>query len=116
SVGVIGNSNQDWIFFRGLNDQAGAVTRTDAFQRPINSFSDDLSWIHGKHTWQFGTAISFARTPSVSYLASFSDGSANASWTTQSGYAGLNKKTPLNPAYTCANSSPSSCTTNGNPF
>src|SRR6266404_1576838 len=28
SVGIIGNSNQDWIYFRGLNDQTGAVTRT----------------------------------------------------------------------------------------
>src|SRR5256885_4043273 len=25
SVGVIGNSNQDWIFFRGLNDQTGGL-------------------------------------------------------------------------------------------
>ena len=114
SVGVIGNSNQDWIYFRGLNDQSGAVTRTNAFQRPVNSFSDDLSWIHGKHTWQFGASIAFVRTPSTSYLASFSDGSANASWTTLSGYA--QKKSPLNPAYTCANSSPTSCVLNGNPL
>jgi hypothetical protein len=113
SVGLIGNSNQDWIYFRGLNDQAGAVTRTDSFQRPIHTIADDLSWIHGKHTWQFGTQIAFIRNPSTSYLASFSDGSANASWTTLSGYA--QKKSPLNPAYTCANSSPSSCVPNSNP-
>jgi hypothetical protein len=114
SVGIIGNSNLDWNFFRGLNDQTGAVTRTHSFQRPIQSFADDLSWIHGKHTFQFGTQISIIRTPSVSYQASFSDGSANASWTTLSGYA--QKKSPLNPAYTCANSSPSSCAPNGSPF
>src|SRR5580704_5774377 len=114
SVGIIGNSNQDWNFFRGLNDQTGAVTRTHSFQRPINSFADDLSWIRGKHTFQFGTQIAIIRNPSVSYLASFSDGSANASWTTLSGYA--QKKTPLNPAYTCANSNPNSCSPNGAPF
>ncbi len=114
SVGIIGNSSQDWNFFRGLNDQTGAVTRTHSFQRPVNSFADDLSWIHGKHTWQFGTQVSIVRTPSVSYLASFSDGSANASWTTLSGYA--QKKSPLNPAYNCANSSPGSCNANGSPF
>jgi carboxypeptidase family protein len=114
SVGIIGNSNQDWNFFRGLNDQTGAVTRTHSFQRPIHSFADDLSWIHGKHTFQFGTQIAIIRTPSVSYQASFSDGSANASWTTLSGYA--QKKSPLNPAYTCANSSPGSCAPNGSPF
>src|SRR5258705_11847724 len=53
SVGDIGNSNQDWIYFRGLNDQTGAVTRTTSFQRPIPSVSGDVSWIRGKHTWQF---------------------------------------------------------------
>jgi hypothetical protein len=87
SVGVIGNSNQDWIFFRGLNDQTGAVTRTHSFQRPTNTFADDVSWNHGKHTWQFGAQLGFVRTPSISYLSSFSDGSANASWTNTSGYA-----------------------------
>jgi hypothetical protein len=96
SVGVIGNSAQDWILLRGLNDQSGAITRTHSFQRPTHTFIDDLSWIHGKHTWQFGTQISFIRTPSVSYLSSYSDGSANASWTTTSGYA-QKPGSPLNP-------------------
>ena len=96
SVGVIGNSDQDWVFFRGLNDQSGAVTRTHSFQRPIHSFSDDLSWIHGNHTWQFGTQIAFTRTPSFSFSSSFSDGSANASWTNTSGYA-QKSGSPLNP-------------------
>jgi hypothetical protein len=114
SVGIIGNSNQDWIYFRGLNDQTGAVTRTHSFQRPAHTFADDVSWIRGKHTWQFGTQVSFIRTPSISYQTSFSGGSANASWTTLSGYA--QKKSPLNPAYTCANSNPSSCVANGTPF
>lgn len=114
SVGVVGNSSLDWNYFRGLNDQPGAVTRTNSFQRPIHNLADDLSWIKGKHTWQFGTQLTFIRTPSISYLTSFSDGSANASWTTLSGYA--QKKSPLNPAYTCANSSPSSCAANGTPF
>src|SRR5579859_305699 len=99
SVGIIGDSNQDWIFFRGLNDQSGppgAVTRTHSFQRPTHTLVDDLSWIRGKHTWQFGTQIAFIRTPSVSYLSSFSDGSANASWTNTSGYA-QKSGSPLNP-------------------
>ena len=55
---IIGNSNQDWIFFRGLNDQTGAITRSTAFQRPTHNFVDDVSWTHGRHTWQFGTQIS----------------------------------------------------------
>jgi len=99
SVGVIGDSNQDWIYLRGLNDQGGppaAVTRTHNFQRPTHMFADDVSWIRGKHTWQFGTQLAFIRTPSTSYTTSFSDGSANASWTTTSGYA-QKGSSPLNP-------------------
>jgi hypothetical protein len=114
SVGDIGNANQDWNFFRGLNDPVGAITYSNSFQRPIHSLADDISWIRGKHTWQFGTQIAFIRTPSTSTLASFSDGSANASWTTLSGYA--QKNSPLNPALTCATSAPSSCAPNGQPF
>ena len=107
SVGIIGNSDQDWIYFRGLNDQTGAITRTHSFQRPTNAFADDISKIHGKHTFQFGTQMSFVRTPSLSFLSSYSDGSANASWTNTSGYA---QKTgsPLNPINYCP-SGPASC-------
>jgi hypothetical protein len=96
SVGNIGNSDQTWIFFRGLNDQTGAVTRSFSFQRPINTFADDLSWIHGRHTFQFGAQASFARTTSQSTSTSFSDGSANASWTDTAGYA-QKSGSPLNP-------------------
>ena len=97
SSGDIGNSNEDWIFFRGLNDQAGAVTRSTAFQRPVHNFVDDVSWTRGKHTFQFGTQIAIAREPRLSTAASFSDGSANASWTDTSGFAGK-QGSPLNPA------------------
>jgi hypothetical protein len=99
SVGFIGNTSQDVIYFRGLNDQTGppaATTHTDSFQRPIHMIADDLSWIKGKHTFQFGGQVAFIRTPSVSYISSFTDGIANASWTTTSGYAQKNSS-PLNP-------------------
>lgn len=100
SLGIIGNSNQQWIIFRGLNDQTGAITRTRAFQRPIHTFADDLSWIRGQHTFQFGGVFDFMRNPRSSYLSSFSDGIANASWTNFSGFAGK-PKSPLNPANFC---------------
>jgi len=97
SNGFIGNSDQDWIYFRGLNDQDGAITRSTAFQRPTHNFVDDVSWTHGKHTFQFGTQIQIAREPRLSTAASFSDGSANASWVDTSGFAGK-QGSPLNPA------------------
>jgi len=97
SSGIIGNSNQDWIFFRGLNDQTGATTRSTAFQRPTHNFVDDISWTHGKHTWQFGTQIAIIREPRLSTEASYSQASANASWVDTSGYAGKSGS-PLNPS------------------
>jgi len=107
SVGDIGNSNEDWIYFRGLNDTSGAITRSYAFQRPINTFADDLSWIKGKHTLQFGAQLTYIRTPSLSTLTSYSDGSANASWTDTSGYA-QKSGSPLNPVNYCP-TGPNSC-------
>jgi Carboxypeptidase regulatory-like domain len=100
SVGNIGNSNETWIYFRGLNDQPNAITRSYDFQRPINNYADDISWIHGKHTWQFGTQVAIIRTTSQSTSTSFSDGIANASWTNTSGYA-QKPGTPLNPTSYC---------------
>ncbi|MGB2627037.1 MAG: carboxypeptidase-like regulatory domain-containing protein [Candidatus Acidiferrum sp.] len=100
SVGNLGNSDQQWIYFRGLNDSTGAITRSYSFQRPINTFADDVSWIHGKHTLQFGAQLSFIRTTSESTSTSFSDGITNASWIDTSGYAGKTGS-PLNPTNYC---------------
>jgi len=96
SLGDIGNSNQQWVLLRGLNDQTGAITRTNGFQRPTNTFADDLSWTHGHHTWQFGGVASFIRNPRISYNSSYSDAIANAGWLDTTGFAG--KNSPLNPA------------------
>lgn len=95
SVGRIGNSYQPWITFN-FNQ---LPTRTNSFQRPTHNFSEDLSWIHGKHTWQFGGYLSFMRNPRIDYGSSFDSGNTNASFTTTSGFAG--NGVPLDPAYGC---------------
>ena len=87
SVGDIGNTNQPVVTFRGLNDQTGAVTYSKTFQRPVHSFFDDISWTRGKHSWQFGTAISILRSPNSNSLNSFSGASTNASWLDTAGLA-----------------------------
>jgi len=69
SIGSIGNSTQPFIHFRGLNDDSTsnnsslAVTRTTAFQVPVHNFVDDVSWLKGKHTLQFGVNAAFIRNP-----------------------------------------------------
>ena len=94
SIGDIGDSNQPYIILRGISQ---GVTRSSAFQRPIHTFADDLSWTRGKHTLQFGTSLSYVRNPRNNTLNSFSDGVANASWLDVSGML-VKSGSPLNPS------------------
>jgi Carboxypeptidase regulatory-like domain len=86
SFGQIGNQTSDAIFFRGLNDNEGpnnselAVTTDNKYQVPVHNFVDDLSWVKGKHTLQFGVNVNILRNPQSNNLNSFSDAYANASW------------------------------------
>jgi len=94
SVGNIGDSNQQYIILRGITQ---GVTRTSAFQRPIHTFADDLSWTRGRHTLQFGGSLTYIRNPRNNTLNSFSDGAANASWLDVSGML-VKSGSPFNPA------------------
>ncbi len=87
SIGDVGDSNEQWIFFRGLSQR---ITRTRSFQRPLHNFSDDLSWVRGKHTFQFGGGLAFIRNPRNFTSTSFSDGVTNASWLDNAAIAGTN--------------------------
>jgi hypothetical protein len=92
SFGTLGNSYQPWVVF----NFSQAITRTQNFQRPMHNFSEDLSWIHGQHTLQFGGYVLVMRNPRLNYSSSFDSGSTNSSFTTTSGFA--DKNSPLNPA------------------
>jgi hypothetical protein len=94
SIGTIGNSDQAWNFIRGIDQ---GVNYSSQFQRPINSFWDDLTWTKGKHSFQFGFQISLIRNPTSSTTGSFSSGYMNAQWLNTSGLAGRDSS-PLNPA------------------
>jgi hypothetical protein len=85
SNAFIGDSSDQWIFFRGLSQ---GITRSSNFQRPQNQFSEDLSWMRGKHTLQFGVQTAFIRNPRLTTGPSFSDGVTNASWLDVAGFAG----------------------------
>jgi hypothetical protein len=86
SFGEIGNQTQPVIFFRGLNDDSTpnfssrAVTNDNQYQVPVHNFVDDISWIKGKHTFQFGGNIGILRTPQSNNTNSFSSATTNASW------------------------------------
>jgi len=93
SVGIGGNTSQPWIIIRDLSQ---GINRTHSFTVPSHSFTDDVSWTHGKHTIEFGGRISLIRRNSLSQQVSFSDGVTNADWIDTSGIAGTGN--PLDPA------------------
>jgi hypothetical protein len=97
SIGTIGNTDQAWNTFRGMDPVIGqTLNYSSQFQRPINSFWDDLNWTHGKHTLQFGFQISRIRNPTASTTSSFSSGYMNSQWLNTSGLAGRTAS-PLDP-------------------
>jgi hypothetical protein len=95
SVGTIGNSTQEWnylqAFYQGIN-------YSSSFQRPVHNLTDDVSWIRGRHTWQFGFQFAFLRNPESNLNNSFSIGQANPDWLLNSGLSGPANPSPLNPS------------------
>lgn len=93
STGIVGNSNQPWDTFLGL-DQGIAYSHN--FQMPVHNLIDDFSWTKGTHTLSFGTNIGIARDPRTSDLHSFSQGVGTTSWMSPTGFA--NSSSPLDPS------------------
>ena len=104
SFGEIGNQSTQFVFFRGLNDNEGAnnselaVTGTNNFQVPVHNIVDDVSWIKGKHTLQFGGNISFLRNPQANNLGSFTSASDNPSWLDKAAMANTGAPGHFDPA------------------
>jgi hypothetical protein len=84
STGIIGNSNQPWDAFYGLDQ---GFTYSHNAQTPVNNLLDDVSWTKGKHTLQFGSNVGLARNPRVSYEHSFSLGKGATNWMSPTGFA-----------------------------
>jgi hypothetical protein len=84
STGILGNSNQEWNVFYGLDQ--GIVYSHNA-QTPVHNFLDDFSWTKGQHTFQFGANIGFARNPRISSEHSFSVGKGATNWMSPTGFA-----------------------------
>jgi len=96
SVGVLGNTNQPWNAFLGL-DQGFAYSHN--FQVGTHNLLDDFSWTKKGHALQFGTAIGLARDPRSSNLHSNHLGLGTTNWTSPIGFAGTTSTLdPLNAA------------------
>ena len=85
SFGVVGNTDQQWNTFLGLDQ---GITYSHNFQVPLHNLVDDFSWTKGTHNFQFGAAIGLARDPRTSYLHSNTIGLGTTNWTSPIGFAG----------------------------
>src|SRR5712671_1394789 len=84
SVGILGNTSQDWNVFYGLDQP---VFYNHNAQTPVQNFLDDFSWTRGKHSLQFGGNIGIVRDPRVSLQHSFSEGKGATNWMSPTGFA-----------------------------
>jgi hypothetical protein len=74
-----GDSNGNDISFRFVfqpNSQSHTLTRVT----PVHNFTDDLSWIHGSHAFQFGANIRKINNARVSFANAFDNAITNPSF------------------------------------
>lgn len=96
SYGVIGNTNEPWNQFLGLDE---GFTYSHNFQVGTHNLLDDVSWTKRNHTLQFGTSIGIARDPRTTYQHSSSLGLGTTNWTSPIGFAGTTSTLdPMNAA------------------
>ena len=75
----LGDSNGNDLAFRFVFQPTGeqhTLTRVT----PVHNFTDDISWVHGKHNLQFGTNIRLITNTRVSYANAFDFGETNPSF------------------------------------
>ncbi len=74
-----GDSNGNDISFRFVfqpNSQSHSLSRVT----PVHNITDDLSWIHGKHTFQFGANVRMISNSRVSFANAFDNAVTNPSF------------------------------------
>lgn len=91
-----GTSVYPGVFMNGIDSLVPFGRPTTAFV-PVNQLSDNLSWTHGNHTFQFGTDIFLIRNNHLSYLTSFSDVQTNVVYLNTGGIAFPGSPSPLDP-------------------
>lgn len=80
----LGDSADNLINFRFVF-QPRAFSRTLSRSTPVHNFVDDVSWVRGKHTFQFGGNIRLISNSRLSFSNSFDSGVTNPSGYQQGG-------------------------------
>jgi len=84
SFGVVGDTNQPWNTFLGLDQ---GIVYSHSFIVDLHNLKDDLSWTKRNHAFQFGTVIGLARDPRTSFLHSNNLGLGTTNWTSPIGFS-----------------------------
>jgi len=79
-----GDSAENFISFRFVFEPRRFL-RTLSRTTPVQNFTDDISWIRGTHTFQFGTNIRLIRNDRTTFANSFDEAIANPSFYNFSG-------------------------------
>src|SRR5262249_15480970 len=87
STGFVGNSQQEWNVFYGL-DQSFAYSH--AAQTPTNNILDEGSWIKWNDILQVGATLGWVRDPRSSLQHSFLVGKGATNWMSPTGFANTN--------------------------
>ncbi len=87
-----GINNWSAVELRGMNPYLG-LTRSTKSIIPVHTFAEDMNWIYGNHTVQFGAVVRLSQNRRDNYTSSYHGAVANASWLVNSG-ADLNAPFP----------------------
>jgi Carboxypeptidase regulatory-like domain len=87
-----GDSAANAISFRFVFSPL-AFSRTVTRITPVQTIADDVSWVKGNHTWQFGGNIRIVRNHRIGFSNAFDNAVANPSF--YSGGAGAGLSTPV---------------------
>ena len=71
-----GDSSENSITFRDIYSPVG-FSRTFSRVNPTQNLTDDITWIKGNHTVQFGTNLRFIRNKRVNYTAAYDSAVTN---------------------------------------
>ncbi len=90
-----GSSLAPYVATRNLSFPGSHGNYTTSFIIPVNNITDDVNWILGNHTLQFGTDIDLVSDGRSSYANSFSNALMNTGFLNTSGFA--NRPSPYDP-------------------
>lgn len=91
-----GDAAKNEIYFRNVYFPV-LDSRTLARETPVQNFTDDLSWVKGGHTFQFGTNIRIIRNRRTTYATAFDTAYTNGTGWASSGNPIVNRINAFSP-------------------